>query len=86
MRLAYQELSEQQKKKEEQFRTLDPKRAEQVERLGETSFQWRLVAAEPGSKAELIFNRIRRTSREPILFQAWVSPAVRESHILPCQT
>ncbi|XP_003742094.1 ADP-ribosylation factor GTPase-activating protein 2 [Galendromus occidentalis] len=34
MRLAYQELSEQQKKKEEQFRTLDPKRAEQVERLG----------------------------------------------------
>lgn len=37
MRLAYQELSEQQKKKEEQFRTLDPKRAEQVERLGKST-------------------------------------------------
>jgi len=34
MRLAYQDLSKQQKKREEQLKHLDPKKAEQVERLG----------------------------------------------------
>lgn len=34
MRLAYQDISAAQKKKEQQMRSLDPKKAEQVERLG----------------------------------------------------
>lgn len=34
MRLAYEDLSIQQKKKEEKLKALDPKKAEQIERLG----------------------------------------------------
>lgn len=34
MRLAYQDLSKQQKQREEQLKHLDPKKAQQVERLG----------------------------------------------------
>lgn len=34
MRLAYQDLSIQQKKEEEKLKSVDPKKAKQVERLG----------------------------------------------------
>ena len=34
MSLAYQDISQQQKKREEQLKIVDPKKADQVERLG----------------------------------------------------